>query len=133
MRLLQGGGTLANQPLPTHKFTPHDVVELRPSKGTSEGPALCSGVVYRVRDDVIVMALDDSPDADLDQPLRLHKLANEVGQAVHAPAGGAGMCIPGTTVMQSHSAASAQGVCLAHKLSSRARQCLLSTLPGPVC
>ena len=74
----QGGGSLAPQPLPPHKFTPHDVVELRPGKGDSEGPALASGVVYRVRDDVITVAVDESPDADLDQPMRLHKLANEV-------------------------------------------------------
>ena len=69
---------MAAQPLPPHKLSPHDLVEVRPSKGPSEGAPLASGVVYRVRDDVIVVALDESPDADLDQPMRLHKLANEV-------------------------------------------------------
>ncbi|KAK9813817.1 hypothetical protein WJX73_000065 [Symbiochloris irregularis] len=74
----KGGGTVAAQPLPPHKLSPHDLVEVRPSKGPSEGAPLASGVVYRVRDDVIVVALDESPDADLDVPMRLHKLANEV-------------------------------------------------------
>ena len=75
---MQGGGSIASQPLPPHKLSPHDVVELRPSKGDSEGPPIISGVVYRVRDDVITIAVDESPDADLDQPIRVHKLANEV-------------------------------------------------------
>ena len=29
--------------LPPHKFTPHDVVALRPSKGAADGPALVQG------------------------------------------------------------------------------------------
>lgn len=33
--------------LPPHKFGPHDVVALRPSKGAAEGPPLASGVIYR--------------------------------------------------------------------------------------
>jgi hypothetical protein len=35
------------QELPAHKFGPHDVVALRPSKGPGEGQPLCSGVIYR--------------------------------------------------------------------------------------
>lgn len=44
-----------------------------------EGAPLCSGVVYRVRDSAIIVAVDESPEEGLDQPLRLEKLANEVG------------------------------------------------------
>ncbi len=64
--------------LPQHKFGPHDVVALRPSKGDSSGPPLCSGLVYRVRESSIVVAVDDVPDEGMEQPLRLEKLANEV-------------------------------------------------------
>ena len=46
-------------PLPPHKLTPHDVVAIRPSKGDASGEPLCSGVVYRVRDTAIEVALDD--------------------------------------------------------------------------
>lgn len=75
---LQGGGSIST-PLPPHRFSPHDVVDLRPSKGDSGGPALVGGVVYRVRDDVITIAVEEPPEEGLDQPLRLVKLANEVG------------------------------------------------------
>lgn len=37
-----------------------------------------AGVVYRVRDTSVVVAVDDVPEEGLDQPLRLEKLANEV-------------------------------------------------------
>jgi ATP-dependent RNA/DNA helicase IGHMBP2 len=65
-------------PLPPHRFSPHDVVEVRPSKGGGAADALTSGLVYRVHDDALVIALDDAPDEGLDQPLRLDRLANEV-------------------------------------------------------
>ena len=63
-------------PLPPHKLTPHDVVAIRPSKGDASAEPLCSGVVYRVRDTAIEVALDDAPEA-LDGALRLERLANE--------------------------------------------------------
>ena len=44
---MQGGGTLGSVPLPAHKVTPHDVVELRPSKGDASQPAIASGIVHR--------------------------------------------------------------------------------------
>lgn len=77
--------TPAPPPLPPHKLTPHDVVAIRPSKGPSGGDAdgaggepPCSGVVYRVRDEAIEVAVDETPDdALLSQPLRLERLANE--------------------------------------------------------
>ncbi|GFR40163.1 hypothetical protein Agub_g720 [Astrephomene gubernaculifera] len=64
--------------LPPHKFGPHDVVAIRPSRGPSDGPALVSGVIYRVRETSIVVAVDEAPEEGLDQPVRLDKLANEV-------------------------------------------------------
>ncbi|KAK9915598.1 hypothetical protein WJX75_001370 [Coccomyxa subellipsoidea] len=73
----KGGGTIS-VPLPAHKVSPHDVVELRPSKGDASLPAIASGVVHRVRDDCITVAVEDMPDEGLEQPLRLDKLANEV-------------------------------------------------------
>ena len=33
--------------LPAHKFGPHDVVAVRPSKSGGEGQPICSGVIYR--------------------------------------------------------------------------------------
>ena len=44
---LQGGGALAGVPLPAHKVRPHDVVELRPSKGDASHPAIAGGIVHR--------------------------------------------------------------------------------------
>jgi ATP-dependent RNA/DNA helicase IGHMBP2 len=80
-----GKGAAALLPLlPAHKFGPHDVVALRPSKGASEGPPLAQGVVYRLRDSAIVVAVDEPPEEGLDQPLRLEKLANEVRGANRA-------------------------------------------------
>ncbi|KAG2501054.1 hypothetical protein HYH03_000873 [Edaphochlamys debaryana] len=64
--------------LPPHKFGPHDVVALRPNRGPADGPALVSGVIYRIRESAIVVAVDEAPEDGLDQPLRLEKLANEV-------------------------------------------------------
>ena len=44
---VQGGGALTAVPLPAHKLTPHDVVELRPAKGDASQPAIASGIVHR--------------------------------------------------------------------------------------
>ena len=73
-----GKGAPQGPLLPQHKFSPHDVVALRPNKGAAEGPPLVQGVVYRVRDTAVIVAVDDAPEEGLDQPLRLEKLANEV-------------------------------------------------------
>ena len=62
--------------LPAHKLSPHDVVCLRGNKATSEGDALASGVVYRIRDCQIEVACEDAPD-DLSGTLRLERLAND--------------------------------------------------------
>ncbi|KAL4856486.1 DNA-binding protein SMUBP-2 [Chlorella vulgaris] len=73
--LTLGGGS---QPLPPHKLSPHDIVRLRPSKGDGAGPALAEGVVYRVKDAAITLAVDEVPEEGLDVPLRIEKMANEV-------------------------------------------------------
>lgn len=68
----------APQPLPPHALTPHDVVALRPGTKGPPPPPLAQGVVYRVRDDAIVVALDDTPEEELEGLLRIDKLGNEV-------------------------------------------------------
>lgn len=65
-------------PLPPHRFTSHDVVEVRPAKAQAGGEALASGIVYRVKDEEIIIAVEDVPEDGLNQPLRLEKLVNEV-------------------------------------------------------
>jgi len=82
---MQGGGTIS-VPLPPHKFSSHDVVDIRPTKAASGGPALASGVVFRVKDEQIVVAVEEPPEEGMDQPLRLEKLANEVTLLVSAAA-----------------------------------------------
>ncbi|KAL2651637.1 hypothetical protein R1flu_019765 [Riccia fluitans] len=64
--------------LPPHKMTPHDVVMLKLNKSDSGSPPLGQGVVYRVKDGSIAIAVDDVPEDGLNSPLRLEKLANEV-------------------------------------------------------
>ncbi len=44
--VMQGGGSVS-VPLPAHKVSPHDVVELRPSKGDASLPAVANGIVHR--------------------------------------------------------------------------------------
>jgi hypothetical protein len=93
----QGAPVSAAPPLPPHKFGPHDLVAIKPNKqggggggassgdaaaasggaGAGAGGALATGLVYRIRDNAIVVAVDDAPDEGLDVPLRLEKLANE--------------------------------------------------------
>ena len=69
----------AAAPLPQHRFSPHDVVDLRPaSAAAAAGPPLATGVVYRVTDASIIVAVDEPPEEGLNTPLRLEKLANEV-------------------------------------------------------
>ena len=54
------------------------MVDIRANKADSNGPALVGGLVYRVKEDCITVAVEEAPDEGLDQPLRLEKLANEV-------------------------------------------------------
>eukprot|EP00201_Polytomella_parva_P005273 CAMPEP_0175077848 /NCGR_PEP_ID=MMETSP0052_2-20121109/23696_1 /TAXON_ID=51329 ORGANISM="Polytomella parva, Strain SAG 63-3" /NCGR_SAMPLE_ID=MMETSP0052_2 /ASSEMBLY_ACC=CAM_ASM_000194 /LENGTH=271 /DNA_ID=CAMNT_0016347515 /DNA_START=95 /DNA_END=907 /DNA_ORIENTATION=- len=94
------GSGISTPELPPHQFGPHDIVSLHSSKGWggggggsggtdrpigtnggggSHGSTLASGVIYRVREKSIVVALDDTPEDDslLEGPLRLNKMANE--------------------------------------------------------
>ncbi|KAK2653240.1 hypothetical protein Ddye_013096 [Dipteronia dyeriana] len=64
--------------LPAHKFGTHDVVVLKPNKADLGSPALGQGVVYRLKESSITVALDDIPEEGLNSLLRLEKLANEV-------------------------------------------------------
>ena len=65
-------------PLPAHRFGPHDVVAMRPSRADPGSPPLARGVVCRLTESSIAVALDDAPDEGLDGLLRLDQLANEV-------------------------------------------------------
>lgn len=79
----KGFGSGPPAPLPQHKLSPHDVVALRPNSQPpgAGGAPLCGGLVYRVRESAIVVAVDEVPEDGLEQPLRLEKLANEVRAA----------------------------------------------------
>lgn len=72
------------QPLPPNSLAPHDVVALRPG-GKGVPPPLAQGVVYRVRDDAVVVALDEPPEEDLEGLLRIDRLSNEVGVTTWGP------------------------------------------------
>ncbi|KAG7670496.1 hypothetical protein KSW81_003059 [Nannochloris sp. 'desiccata'] len=87
-------GSSGEETLPPHKFSPHDIVRIRAAKGGGAGDSgsgagnadggsnaagvLAQGVVYRVRETSITVAVDDYPDEGLDVPLKIEKLANEV-------------------------------------------------------
>lgn len=74
-------GSSGEEALPQHKFSPHDIVRIRAAKGEPSAPVLAQGVVYRVKESSITVAVDDPPDEGLDVPLKLEKLANEVTYA----------------------------------------------------
>ncbi|CAM6098544.1 unnamed protein product [Calypogeia fissa] len=62
--------------LPPHKMTLHDVVVLKMNKGG--GSSLGQGIVYRVKEGSITIAMEDVPDEGLNTPIRIEKLVNEV-------------------------------------------------------
>ena len=64
--------------LPPHKFSSHDIVDLKANKSPPNGSPLAHGVVFRVKDNEIIVACEQMPEEELNQPLRLEKLANEV-------------------------------------------------------
>ena len=74
-------GSAGEESLPPHKFTPHDIVRIRAAKSEPGAPVLAQGVVYRVKETSITVAVDDPPDEGLEVPLKLEKLANEVTYA----------------------------------------------------
>ena len=48
-----------------------------PGRADTCGEPLCTGVVYRVRDTAVEIAVDDTPDGSLEGNLRVERLANE--------------------------------------------------------
>ena len=73
-----GGG---RSPLPAHRVGANDLVEIRGAKAPSSDPPLASGVVARVRDDSVVVAVDSGADPGSWPPrasLRVDRLANDV-------------------------------------------------------
>lgn len=64
--------------LPPHKLSSHDVVIFKPNKAESSSSPLGQGIVYRVKDTSITVAVDDVPEDGLNLALRLEKVANEV-------------------------------------------------------
>ena len=73
-------GSMGEDILPDHKLSPHDIVRICPAKNEGDGSkSICSeGVVYRVKESSITIAVEEMPDEGLDVPLKLEKLANEV-------------------------------------------------------
>eukprot|EP00191_Tetraselmis_sp_GSL018_P018980 CAMPEP_0177584272 /NCGR_PEP_ID=MMETSP0419_2-20121207/3806_1 /TAXON_ID=582737 /ORGANISM="Tetraselmis sp., Strain GSL018" /LENGTH=425 /DNA_ID=CAMNT_0019073797 /DNA_START=53 /DNA_END=1327 /DNA_ORIENTATION=+ len=112
-----------SEALPPHKFGPHDVVALRPNKGDSTAEALAEGLVYRVKDAAILVAVDEAPEEGLDRPLRLETLPADPRQPQRlrrrrgalAPRGH--RFRPGAARIPSHAAGlalSAKDICLIH-------------------
>lgn len=78
LTLVRNKGAPGEDALPPHKFSPHDIVRVRAAKGEPGSPALAQGIVYRVKESSIIIAVDDVPEDGLDVPLKLEKLANKV-------------------------------------------------------
>jgi len=65
--------------LPAHKFHPHDIVVVKPSKGDAGSDAVLQGIVYRVKESSITLACENIGDEqDLSQCVRIEKVANDV-------------------------------------------------------
>jgi len=73
------GAPLGKAPrLPPHKLKPHVSVAITAGSATAARGAPVLGLVYRVRDNAIVVAVDDVPEYDLDMPLRLEEVADDI-------------------------------------------------------
>jgi len=77
LTLSRGEGAL----LPDHRLGTHDLVALRASRGGHESPLLARGVVSRVTETTLAVALDEAPEEQLDGLLRVERLANDVTHA----------------------------------------------------
>ncbi len=60
------------------KVTRNSIVDVRPNKQEIGETAMTSGVVFKVTEAELVVVLNEPPSGDLDQPLQLELLANEV-------------------------------------------------------
>lgn len=71
-------------PLPAHRFSLADLVEIRLAKSPASDPPLASGVASRLRDESLTLALDEPPGDELSAAaaagasLRADRLANDV-------------------------------------------------------
>lgn len=64
--------------LPTHRFSQNDVVRVRPNKGEREKKFAIEGVVYRLSESSITIAVDEYPDESIYIPLRVEKIADYI-------------------------------------------------------
>lgn len=64
--------------LPAHKFSQHDIVRIRPSKGDREKKFVMEGVVYRLLESSITIAVEEYPDESIYIPLKIEKVADYV-------------------------------------------------------
>jgi ATP-dependent RNA/DNA helicase IGHMBP2 len=64
--------------LPAHRFEPGDIVALSESGASKRADPAPTGVVYRVGERRITIALDEDPEEDFAEPLRLLRVANDV-------------------------------------------------------
>lgn len=63
--------------LPPHKFSQHDIVNIKPNRNEKGQQFHVEGVVYRLSDSAITISIDDFPDDDLIcVPLKVEKVAN---------------------------------------------------------
>jgi ATP-dependent RNA/DNA helicase IGHMBP2 len=95
-------------PLPDHKLGVHDVVAIRPSSGAANEAPLARGIVSRLTDAQLSVALDDAPEGPLcEGAMRVERLTNDVThtrlkgaltalQAAHA---GSGSPAPGARLV----------------------------------
>ena len=64
--------------LDVKKVSRNSIVDVRPNKQEINKAAMTSGVVFKVTEEELVVVLNEPPSGDLDQPLQLELLANEV-------------------------------------------------------
>ena len=64
--------------LDVKKVTRNSIVDVRPNKQEISEGAMASGVVFKMTEEELVVVLNEPPSGDLDQPLQLELLANEV-------------------------------------------------------
>ena len=93
-------------PLPDHKLGVHDIVAVRPSAGATNEAPLARGIVCRLTDSQLSVALDDAPEG-CEGPLRVERLANDVTHtrlkatltALQAAQAGSGPPAPGARLV----------------------------------
>lgn len=64
--------------LPAHRFSQHDVMCIRPNKGDRDKKFAIEGVVYRLSENSITVAVDEYPDELIYVPLKIEKVADYI-------------------------------------------------------